>query len=332
MKLAPKLPMTAFACVLTLCIVAGTSALASAAPPQAARHTSTTSSISYTFTTYNDSNDPSFNQLLGINDQQVIAGYFGSGSTSSPNKGYTLIPPYAQTDYRNENFPKSVQTQVTGLNDSTTTVGFYINSAGSNIGFVHTPSGFTSVSDPSTPAAPSVNQLLGVNNNGIAVGFYDNSAGNSVPYEYDIATKTFTTLSLPKSAVSAFASGINDQNDVVGTLTLSNGDTQGWEIVNGTFDTLHISKQLDTDMVSATGVNDLLQVVGSFVTSSGNTEGFVDNDGTAQVITDSDANGFTVVNGINNGGTLVGFYDTVAGDNCTNTCDGFAAVPAPYAP
>jgi hypothetical protein len=333
MKFRPHLLVTGFACALTLCIVAGTSALASAAPLSVARHTVSTPSISYTLATYNDSEDPSFNQLLGINDQQVIAGYFGSGTATSPNKGYTLTPPYSQGDYRNEN--KGVQTQVVGLNDSTTTVGFFINRTGDNIGFVHTPSGFTSVSDPNTPkgtaASPSVNQLLGVNNNGVAVGFYNDSAGNSVPYEYDIATKEFTTLSIP-NAVSAFAGGINDQNDVVGTLTLSNGDTEGWEIVNGTFDTLHITKYLYSDMVSATGVNDLLQIVGSFVTSSGATEGFVDNDGTPQVITDPNANGFTVVNGINNGGTLVGFYDPVAGDNCTNTCDGFAAVPAPYAP
>ena len=136
MKLVPKLQVTAFACALGLCVVVGTPALVSAAPLAAASSTS----ISYTFTTYNDSKDSSFNQLLGINDQQVIAGYFGSGTATSPNKGYTVTSPYSQTDYRNENFPKSVQTQVTGLNDSTTTVGFYINKAGSTIGFVHTPS------------------------------------------------------------------------------------------------------------------------------------------------------------------------------------------------
>jgi hypothetical protein len=33
----------------------------------------------YTYTTLNNSNDLTFNQLLGINDSGVIAGYFGSG-------------------------------------------------------------------------------------------------------------------------------------------------------------------------------------------------------------------------------------------------------------
>ena len=51
-----------------------------------------------------------------------IAGYFGSGMTTGappvfhPNKGYTIVPPYGQANYSNENFPGSVQTQVTGMN------------------------------------------------------------------------------------------------------------------------------------------------------------------------------------------------------------------------
>src|SRR5439155_22805882 len=59
----------------------------------------------YTFTTLNDQRDPTFNQLLGINNKGVIAGYFGSGATGHPNKGYILTPPYTQANYHNENFP-----------------------------------------------------------------------------------------------------------------------------------------------------------------------------------------------------------------------------------
>src|SRR5712691_7250571 len=50
----------------------------------------------YTFKTLNDHADPTFNQLLGINNHGKIAGYFGSGATGHPNKGYTLSPPYGQ--------------------------------------------------------------------------------------------------------------------------------------------------------------------------------------------------------------------------------------------
>ena len=34
----------------------------------------------YTFTTLDDQADPTFNQILGINSHNVIAGYFGSGA------------------------------------------------------------------------------------------------------------------------------------------------------------------------------------------------------------------------------------------------------------
>ena len=186
-----------------------------------------------------------------------------------------------------------------------------------------------SVADPDTSSSPAFNQLLGVNNNDIAVGFYNDAAGNSHAYTYNIATKAFTSIPVP-GAVSAFAAGINDQNDVVGTSTQSSGVTQGWELVNGTVSGLHIMGKLHTTGVSASGVNDLNQIVGFYTVASGDTYGFVDNDGTPVTIKELDAKGFTVVNGINNGGTLVGFYDTVAGDDCATVCNGFVAVPSPY--
>ena len=79
----------------------------------------------YRFETRNNATDPTFNQLLGINSGGLISGYFGSGAAGHPNKGYLLAPPYGQVDYKNENFPGSAQTQVTGLNDNGTTVGFF---------------------------------------------------------------------------------------------------------------------------------------------------------------------------------------------------------------
>ncbi len=79
----------------------------------------------YQFVEIGSHNDRTFNQLLGINNNGRIAGYFGSGAVNHPNKGYTINAPYAQGDFRSENFPGSVQTQVTGLNDGGVQVGFY---------------------------------------------------------------------------------------------------------------------------------------------------------------------------------------------------------------
>ena len=61
----------------------------------------------------------------GINNNGRIAGYFGSGAQHHPNKGYLINAPYAQGDIKSENFPHSVQTQVTGLNNGGVQVGFY---------------------------------------------------------------------------------------------------------------------------------------------------------------------------------------------------------------
>ena len=136
----------------------------------------------YSFRTVDNAADLTFNQLLGINNEGVIAGYFGSGAQGHPNMGYLLTP----GGYRSENFPGSVQTQVTGLNDNGVTVGFWsgmntANQANDNSGFYATGGqGFRSVSFPVTDnASPPVNQLLGVNDHGDVAGFYTDSKGNT---------------------------------------------------------------------------------------------------------------------------------------------------------
>jgi hypothetical protein len=63
-----------------LALATGVSALsvgALAGPAVASDHHDATG---YEFHTINNNNDPTFNQLLGINNRGVIAGYFGSGA------------------------------------------------------------------------------------------------------------------------------------------------------------------------------------------------------------------------------------------------------------
>ena len=45
--------------------------------------------MAYTFTNIINPADPTFNQVLGINNSDVIAGYNGSGVPGHPNQGYT---------------------------------------------------------------------------------------------------------------------------------------------------------------------------------------------------------------------------------------------------
>ncbi len=118
------------AAVALAALTAGTGvALAPAAAHAASPH-------SYTFRTLDDQADPTFNQLLGINNSNVISGYFGKGSHKHPNKGYVLNPPYGQGNYTNENFPGSVQTQVVAINNTGDTAGFWVQGNGTNKGFI----------------------------------------------------------------------------------------------------------------------------------------------------------------------------------------------------
>jgi hypothetical protein len=149
--------------------VLGLAAGATAGGLLAAGGVANASPARYSFSTLNNSNDPAFNQLLGLNNRGVIAGYFGSGQANHPNKGYYLLPGRTQLDYRIENFPGSVQTQVTGLNDNGTEVGFWAptdTGTDANYGWysLNNGSGFHHFAVPNASlGTPSVTQLLGVN-------------------------------------------------------------------------------------------------------------------------------------------------------------------------
>jgi hypothetical protein len=205
----------------------------------------------YNFQKLNNQTDPTFNQLLGINDSGTVAGYFGVGSMTNPNKGYTLAPPYGQGSYTNENFPLSAQTQVVGINNdsSPTTVGFWVDNAGNNVGFVHQGSTFTSISDPNTPTGSGFNQLLGVNNNNVAVGFYIDANGNSQAYSYNIATAAFAAIKLPSrfNPVMTTATGINNAGEISGYYVDAAGNVHGFLDNGGTFSSFDDPSGLGTN-------------------------------------------------------------------------------------
>ena len=245
--------------------------------------TSANGSPLYSFQTLDNNGDTNFNQLLGIDSlaSPTIVGYFGDG-TNVPNSGYTLASPYGPGSYNNENYPGSAQTQVTGIapNSSTTTVGFYIDGAGNNLGFVDVGGTFTSVSDPLTPVGTgSVNQLLGVNDNGNAVGSYVDGSGDNQSYVYNIGTKSFTPITLPGGldATSTIATGINDAGVITGYYITGGGETYGFIDNAGTFTSYSDPSGTDTMFL---GINASDEVVGSYVDGSGVTDGLLFNLGT----------------------------------------------------
>jgi hypothetical protein len=289
----------------------------------------------YQFATLDNSHGPTFNELLGINNEGVIAGYFGSGTQFNANMGYLLGPPYGQRDYRNENFPKSVQTQATGLNDKGVTVGFFstqnnASNVNNNFGWYAAGGHFHEVNFPTgTPDKPPVDRLLGVNNHDIAVGFFTNAAHINRGYTYNITKKIFTRV-LPPGATntnpggSLTATAINNNGNVAGFYIDSRRHTDAFLAgVHGSFRTLDYPGATATQ---ALGVNDHDEVVGAYTDGSGSTattHGFTWTQASGFATIDDPYGTGTTINGVNNAGDLVGFY--VDGDGFTH---GMLANPA----
>ena len=278
------------------------------------------------FQTLNNNTDLTFNQLLGINNDGVIAGYFGSGAQGHPNKGYELWSP---DTYRSENVPNSRQTQVTGLNDDGVTVGFFstMNTASmtnNNFGFYASNGSYHEVNFPTGDnASPQVDQLLGVNDHGIAVGFYTNGQGSSRGYEYNIKTHQFTrvlppgfTSSSSLQSPSLTAAAINGHGDVAGFYNKTSAQVDAFlRLHNGQFVTLAVP---GAAMTQAFGVNDSDEVVGAYTVGTGNsaqTHGFTWHAGSGfSTVDDPHGIGSTLINGVNDHGDLVGFYTDSVGN------------------
>jgi len=281
----------------------------------------------YTFTEIINPADPTFNQELGINDSGVIAGYNGSGVPGHPNQGYTTTT--AGTNFTPENFPGSVQTQVVGINNNGTTVGFYAptnNGSDANFGFYNkTPGSYTAVVNPLTTSTPSTNQLLGINDNGVAVGFYNDANGNSHGYKYNLNTGKFTAVVDPAAAAASLtAAAIDDAGDVAGFFVNGAGKDRGFLDKGGTFTTISLPGFADTQILgmNANGT----ELVGQAFGPLGFTVGIVYDVATGTLTKYSDPNGVgsTVFNGVNDAGDIVGFYT-----NATNGYTiGMLATPA----
>ena len=329
-KISTRARLAAVAAAVGGFAVVGTAlaTMASAAPASAAP----TAIAGYRFSVLDNQNDATFNQLLGINNEGVIAGYFGSGAQGHPNKGYRL----SRHGYTNENFPGSVQTQVTGLNDEGDTVGFWssMNNAtmtNDNFGFYETKGHrFHSVQFPTGDnAAPPVDQLLGINDHDVAVGFYTNGQGSNRGYTYNIRTKRFSRVLVPgyptgTAGPSLTAAAINNHGDIAGFYTDRSGTTDAFlDYKNGRFRTLDVPGASATQ---AFGVNDRDEVVGAYTVGTGSaaaTHGFTWTPGGGFAsVDDPQGQGTTTINGVNDSGDLVGFFVDAAGNT-----DGFRATP-----
>lgn len=281
----------------------------------------------FSFTTLDNPADPTFNQLLGINDHGYISGYFGSGAAGHPNKGYVIAPPY--TKFNNLDLPASVQTQATGLSADGYVTGFWSDTnlgpapsgapQDGNFGFIQVSKAgvatYLDVNNPLVGGAPHINQVLGINVSGVAAGFYVDAKGASHGYTYTISTGKFAALKQASGTVASAATGINKNNLVCGFVSLKSGATLGLlqAQTSGTPITFGVPGSTNTQFL---GVDDAGEAVGFFVDANNNTHGVIYNpaNGMWQQVDDPKGVGGTVLNGINNKNQAVGFYTDAAGN------------------
>jgi len=225
----------------------------------------------YSFRTIDNPNDVTFNQLLGINNWAEMAGYFGSGAQGHPNKGY-VIPPFS-SHFVNENFPGSVQTQVTGLNNRGVTVGFWssmnnANLVNDNFGFVDVNGHFRNADFPAgSPATPPTTRARWPASTPTRpappTGSSRRTTGTSPTWPSPARPRPWRSAST--TATRSWASTASDRA-ARPSCTASPGPPQhGFRTVDDPhgFGTITIN-----------GVNDRGQLVGFYVDSIGNTDGF----------------------------------------------------------
>jgi hypothetical protein len=274
-------------------------------------------SFSFKYATIDDQSDPTFNEILGLNDGGKLAGFFGNGSPSHPNQGYVVDPPYGQSNFRRASYPGAVDTQVTALNDKQSVVGFYRDANNNVRGFLLIRGIWTNFRHPhGLGRGKSVTELLGVNNANVAVGFYADVSGVNKAFSLNVVTGKYHAID-PPGGTNAVATGITGRGDIVGYVEKSSHYV-GFLLRLGTFTELGYPGATDTKFLGATVYD---QTVGSYAGSGGATHGFLLTEPLKpsiswQQIDEPNAAGTTVVSGINQRDDIAGYYvDSVGNTN-----------------
>ncbi len=313
------------AAILTACGAPAQTVPGAGLPPAARGNGPASTGINLSFKTLDDKPYTSFNELLGINNNERIVGYFGSGKQSDPSVGYLIFPPYQPNNYRKIQYPTAPQTVATALNDRRTIAGYYFDPyKKATFGFAYVKGLWFAYENPNARGATT--EIVGLNDDGIAVGFYK-SGKEMGSFEMPIATGKFTPINAPPSmGTNLYLTAINGHEDVVGYLTSPSGTTMGYvrKGSTGKVRTLGFPYAASTQFLGIT-VDD--RIVGSFVDASGNTHGFLlmhpfFEGITWQQIDEPDAAGVTVITGINMHNDMVGWYVDSHG-----THHGFLATP-----
>jgi uncharacterized membrane protein len=206
-------------------------------------------------------------------------------------------------------------TNMNGISNSGTAVGFTIDNAGNFHNFTANPLKSRNLKALNINGSTTANALA-VNSGGTVVGTDGN---NNAFYLHHGVVKTF----IPNGGTSAVALGINDHGTIVGQYTTSTA-MPGFIRVNGK-SFITINAPSGPNAVNAQGINNHGEVVGFYVGTDGHDHGFMANEKgassgslTGTPIADPNIPAvpgepgatfvFSQVLGINDHGIAVGYY------------------------
>ncbi len=157
---------------------------------------------------------------IGINNEGTIVGTYRLSAPPAGSYGIPGSSGFILEDgvYSTFDYPNSIGTHPTGINDDGDIVGLWKDANNVLHGFLLKDGSFSSIDVP----AAIKTYADGINNAGEVVGRYFDS--NSVQHGFVLSRGVYVTLDFPGASDSA-AFGLNDHGEIVGS---SDGGTIGW--------------------------------------------------------------------------------------------------------
>jgi hypothetical protein len=182
--------------------------------------------------------------------------------------------------YSKDNVPGAEETEPGGINNAGVSTGLYLDSAGTQHGYILDGKKVTTLDDPNGEAGTTAGSNLNPDGAVNVVGSYtDAKTGNSVAFLY--SNGKYTDIPGPSGAESTYGSAINDSVSVVGYYTDTTGATHGFLLKSGKYTTLNVPNATGT---YATGINKSGEIVLFWVNSAGLYESSIYNGKTYKTI------------------------------------------------
>ena len=164
-------------------------------------------------------------------------------------------------------YPKATQTEATGINDKGHVVGFYLDSASVQHGFVKKGAKYTTID----VKGDTLTDAYGINNTDQICVYAINTAGGYSSFLYN--GKTFKKVAAPKAGTTGtVAHAPNNKGDIAGTYFDSNGAAQGFLLHGGKY--YDVKDPKANNSTRNDGINDKLEMVGRYTPTAGGNFGY----------------------------------------------------------